>query len=226
MVENGLRVETWSSWFPTRASADRAVLMDLEFSLNQIPKGDELSIAETAWATGDVNQALAVLPDMVPSRIRREMRRLLRPWPAGRYTTAYRRSGGILNLFTPPWGEEQDELWANLLAERGAESLAELAERWNETPHPFFAGLTPAQVMVGGGPQEAGISREFRRHLTRLFDGRPFESEGHSLQQTLMLLRGWQCQQGADGRTPFEIISAERDELLARRERILSRRDA
>jgi hypothetical protein len=220
MVENGSQVEMWTSWFPTRASAERAMLMDLEFSLNQIPEGDELSIAETAWAIEDINQALVGVPDIVPKKIRRELRRLLRPWPAGRYTTAYQRSGGILNLFTPPWGEKQDELWADMLAQRGSLSNAELAKRWNETPHPFFAGLTPAQVMVGGGPQEAAMSREFRRQLTRLYDEFPFESEGQSLQHALMVLRGWQVDQGPDGRTPLEIICAERDALLARRERI------
>ena len=221
MVENGPQVKTWVSWLPTMASVERMALMEIEFGLNRIARDDDLSIAETAWATGDTKQALASVPDIISPKVRREMQRLLQPWPAGRHTVAYRRSGGILNIFTPPWGEEQDEGWANLLAERGTASLAELAERWNTTPHPFFAGLTPAQVMVGGGPQEAAMAREFCRQLTRLFDGRPFESEGQSLQETLMLLRRWQCEQGPDGRTPFDIISAERDELLARRGRIL-----
>ena len=220
MVENGPQVETWTSWLPTMASVERMALMEIEFGLNRIARDDDLSIAETAWATGDAKQALAHVPDIISPKVHREMQRLLRPWPAGRYTAAYRRSGGILNLFTPPWGEEQDEGWAKLLAERGTASLAELAERWNGTPHPFFANLTPAQVMVGGGPHEAAMAREFCWQLTLLFDGRPFESDGQALQQTLMLLRGWQCEQEPDGRTPFDIITAERDALLARRWRI------
>jgi hypothetical protein len=230
MVEKQPRLEIKTQWLPTRASGERSFLMGLEFSLNHIPKGDELSIAEVACSTGKIDQALAILPPIIPKPTRRKMRRLLQPWPDGRYTAytaytaAYRRSGGILNLFTPPWGEQEDEVWAEILAQRGAESMAELEQRWNRTPHPFFAGLTPAQVMVGGGPQEAELAGEFRERLTQTFDGHPFESEGESLVKTLLLLRGWQCQPRPDGRTPPEIILAERDELLARRARFLAER--
>jgi hypothetical protein len=54
-----------------------------------------------------------------------------------------------------------------------------------------------------------------------MFDGQPFPSEGEALAKTLMLLRGWSCQPLEDDRTPLDIIVAERDELLARRERAL-----
>jgi hypothetical protein len=160
------------------------------------------------------------------------MKRLLKPWPRGRYTDAYQRSGGILNLFTPPWGEREDEVWAEMVGQwesetypddaAGQAALRALEQRWNTTPHPFFAGLTPAQVMVGGGGEEATLAQEFLYHLERLFDGKAFESEGDALMQTLLLLRGWQCQPLGKGQTPFEMIVAERDELLARRARILS----
>jgi hypothetical protein len=224
MVEDHHRLEFMQRWFPTRASGERVFLMNLEFTLNQIARGDELSIAEVAYSTGKINQALAMVPSIVPSSIKRKMRRLLRPWPDGRYTTAYQRSGGILNLFTPPWGEQQDEVWTDILAQRGTEPIAELEQRWNTTPHPFFAGLTPAQVMVGGGPEEAELATEFQEGLTQVHDGQPFESEGEALIKTLIWLRGWQCQAQPDGRTPLEIILAERDELLARRARILAQR--
>jgi hypothetical protein len=144
---------------------------------------------------------------------------------------AYRRIGGILNVFTPKWGEAEDETWAALVTEAGpvanchfGADRRELAERWNHTPHPFFAGLTPAQVLVGGGPQEADLSDEFLKLLNRESDRKPFHSEGEMLIHTLKLLRGWQSRRQADGRTPFEIIVAERSALLARRQELLSRR--
>jgi hypothetical protein len=77
--------------------------------------------------------------------MRREFQRLLQPWPPGRYVEAYRRSGGILNLFTPPWSEKQDEVWNNLLAKWKAKTFADdsarraaltgLEQQWNNTPH-------------------------------------------------------------------------------------------
>ena len=101
------------------------------------------------------------------------------------------------------------------------EALRSLEQRWNHTPHLFFAGLTPAQVMTGGGHEEAELAREFLKRLMQIFDGHPFESEGQALVETLMLLRGWACQPLEDGRPPLYIIVTERDELLARRERAL-----
>ena len=92
-----------------------------------------------------------------------------------------------------------------------------MEQQWNTTPHPFFAALTPAQVMVGGGPQEAELADEFMRRLTHMYDGHPFESEGEALIKTLTLLRGWQCGPQKGGWTVQEVIVVERNELLARR---------
>jgi hypothetical protein len=204
--------------------------MQTEFSLNGYPALGQPSFVEIAIISG-VAKALSALPSFLPKKTVQEARRLLQPWPDRRYTDAYRRSGGILNLFTPPWGEREDEVWAEMLAGWKAEAFSDenarqealrsLEQRWNHTPHPFFAGLTPAQVMTGGGHEEADLAQEFLKRLRQVFDGQPFESEGQALAETLMLLRGWACQPLEDGRTPLEIIVAERDELLARRERAL-----
>lgn len=234
MVDSQPMLQLRTLWLPTRASAERLEAMEIEFSLNQRGEG-EMSIAEIAWATGNIQQALAELPPIVPAKVRRKMERLLLPWSQGRYTSAYQRSGGILNLFTPPWGEAQDEIWHKMLAEWRAQTfsdeqarraaLAELEQRWNNTPHPFFAGLTPAQVMVGGGEQEAELATEFLDHLNELFRKTQFESEGDMLVKTLMLLRGWQVEARVKGQTPQQIILAERTELLNRRARLLAEKN-
>lgn len=231
MVDDRVTIELKSLWFPTRASGERSFTMQLEYGLNQFAKDQSLTIAEIAWSTGDVEEALSLLPPTMPAGTRQKLRELLQPWPEGRYTEAYSRSGGILNLFTPPWGEEQDEVWAGMLSEWEAESfpdeqarqkaLQRLEQQWNTTPHPFFAGLSPAQVMVGGGPIERELASEFLDHIAEMLDGRGFESEGEMLIQVVMLLRGWQCQTTGGGRTIGETILAEREELLARRARIL-----
>ena len=231
MVENNPKVQTTAYWFPTKASGERLLSMLTEFSINDHPGVGEPNLAEIVWSSGDVERAIALFPAIVPEMTRREARRLLQPWPQGRYTTAYHRSGGILNMFTPSWGEPEDEVWADVVAGWQAQTfgsagdrqaaLRALEQQWNTTPHPFFAGLTPAQVMVGGGQQEAKLAREFLERLTEMFDGRPFDSEGHSLADTLMVLRGWECRPRGDGQRPRGIIVAERNELLALRDRIL-----
>lgn len=232
MVDSHPKTIRKSFWVPTEVAGERVFWMSLEFSLNRRPEADQPSIAEVAWSSGSADEALLALPPVVPEKIRKEAHRLVRPWPEGRYTDAYQRSGGILNVFTPPWGEEQDEAWAGMVAEwkvqtfpndqARQEAFRALEQQWNTTPHPFFAGLTPAQVMVGGGPQEAELADEFLKQLTRLYDGRPFASEGEALIKTLTLLRGWQCQPRKDGRTVPDIIVSERNELLARRAHALN----
>jgi hypothetical protein len=230
MVDSGPRLEVTTHWFPTKASGERLFAMQLEYSLNGHPEPGHPSFVEMALTSG-VAKALDALPSILPKKAVREARRLLQPWPDGRYTDAYQRTGGILNLFTPPWGAREDEVWAEMLAGWKAEAfpdesarqeaLRSLEQRWNHAPHPFFAGLMPAQVMAGGGHEEAELANDFLRHLAEMFDEQPFESEGQALTKTLMLLRGWSCQSLEDGRTPLDIIVAERDELLARRERAL-----
>jgi hypothetical protein len=234
MVSDDLTLQLRSLWFPTKASAERWFLTSIEFNLNQPLKGDQPSVAEVACATGRIDQALSILPPLVPETTRKEMQRLLQPWPDGRYTDAYGRSGGILNVFTPAWNEQQDDVWAGLVTGWEAESHADestrqnalraLEQQWNSTPHPFFAGLTPAQVMVGGGPREAELAFEFLENLKRMYDRHTFESEGEALIKSLMALRAWQCYPQRDGHTVFETIVAERDELLARRARALAQR--
>jgi len=233
MVDNPLGLQLQTCWLPTRASIERLMLMKIEFWLNQ-PNQNKRSISEIVWATGDIRQALAELPPIVPLKVRRQIERLLQPWPQGRYTPAYHRSGGILNLFTPQWGETQDEVWNKMLAEWHAQTFpddqtryaarAELEQRWNNTPHPFLSGLTPAQVMVGGGKQEAKLADKFLTYLEKFYNETEFESEGDMLIKTLMFLRSWQLQPLSNGQTPQQIILAERTELLNRRARILAER--
>jgi hypothetical protein len=206
--------------------------MEIEFSINAPSEKGGPSMAEIAWSTGDLKKALAELPPVVPGRVRKEFQRLLRPWSPGRYSEAYRRSGGILNVFTPPWSEKLDEVWNQWLVEWQAQTFAdegsrrsalvELEQQWNQTPHPFFAGLTPAQVMVGGGPQEAKLADEFLTHVERTLAKRAFEGEGDALIKTLLLLRGWQVEPQQNGQTPMQIIRAERNELFARRTQALA----
>jgi hypothetical protein len=233
MVNSGPTVLLKSYWIPTEAASERLFWMSLEFSLNRTAKKGQPSIAETALSSGSTDEALLALPSAVSAKIRKEAQRLLEPWPDGRFADAYRRSGGILNMFTPPWGEPQDEVWAKMMTEwqsetfpddlARAEALRTLEKRWNATPHPLFAGLTPAQVMVGGGPKEADLADEFLQQLTGMYDGHPFDSEGEALIKTLTLLRSWQSQPRKDGRTVLEIVVAERNQLLARRARILKK---
>ena len=122
-------------------------------------------------------------------------------------------------------------VWAEMVAgweattypddETRQEALNELEQQWNASPHPFFAGLTPAQVMVGGGDREQALATEFLERIAGMLDGRPFRSEGEALTHVVLVLRAWECEPRRRGMTPRKIIVAERDKLLARRAHVL-----
>ena len=125
MVNDQPVLQLRTRWFPTRASGERSMLMELEFATNARGDKGKPSMAAIAWSSGDILHALADLPPIVPPPVRREFKRLLRPWPPGRYVEAYRRSGGILNLFTPPWDERSDEVWNKMKAEWQAKTFTD-----------------------------------------------------------------------------------------------------
>jgi hypothetical protein len=222
-------------WVPTKVAGERIFWMILECNLNMPSGNGGPSIAEIVWACGDPAEGLHRLPDTVPGSTRDEARKLLQPWPEGRYTLAYQRSGGLLNLFTPSWGEQEDEVWAAMVDEWERQSFPDpearrearqaLEQAWNNEPHPFFAGLSPAQVMIGGGEREYELVDDFLRKLSAEFEGERFESQGESLVQTLLFLRSWENVPHGEDQTPREIIIAERNTLLERRERILQQRE-
>jgi hypothetical protein len=62
--------------------------------------------------------------------------------------------------------------------------------------------------------------------LERTLAQQSFVGEGAALIKTLPLLRGWQVEPQRGGQTPWQIIVAERSNLLLRRERALADRPA
>ena len=75
MVKDQNRLEVRTQWFPTQQSGERSLTLQLESVLNQPGAQDESSMAETAWSTGDIQQALADLLPVGPARVRRELQR-------------------------------------------------------------------------------------------------------------------------------------------------------
>jgi len=229
------QLSTKNYWVPTKAAGERIFWVILECNLNTFSKDDNPSIAERVWASGDPAEGLRLLPDIVPESTRNSARKLLQPWLEGRYTLAYQRSGGLLNILTPSWGEQEDEVWQAMVdewerqsfpsPEARREAFQALEQAWNNEPHPFFAGLSPAQVMVGGGEREYELTEEFLAELGARFQGKQFESEGDALIQALLFLRGWENITHGRDQTPREIIIAERNALLERRERALRQRE-
>jgi hypothetical protein len=71
MVNAQPTLQLKTRWFPTKVSGERSLLMEIEFAVNARGDKAEPSIAEIAWATGDVQQAPADLPPIVPARVRR-----------------------------------------------------------------------------------------------------------------------------------------------------------
>lgn len=170
-------------------------------------------------------------PPVDPSLLRQELE--LRP-VSGRYVEAYRRSGGVLNLFNPWATEADDDQWAEMKAGIAhlegralTEAEIEIAGLWNETAHDLFSGLTPAQVWAGGGPRERELAVQALEWVEESVGRKPFPTPGEALNAHLKALRLWQLrpQRKLKKRSPLQVILAERQSILARREEFLQRLD-
>jgi len=217
-------------WLPSQDSAARWVWLCMESNLHRpLSKGGP-SLSEMVWATGDIALALAKIPASTTSDVRARTGALLAPWPKGRYTLAFRRSGGILNLFSPLWDGEED-VWKRMVAMekesmggQGYEPSLRLQHAWNHTPLSRLGGLTPAQAMVGVGPQEADLTRDFLVLLEEECGERAFEYEEELLETAFEFLWDWRENLDAEGLPLFEVVVAERSALLARREELMATR--
>ncbi len=166
--------------------------------------------------------------DLVAAR-ERELRAT--PRPDQHQAATYGRSGGLLNLFTDRPTEEDDDDWRRIEARsRGevddedevgsAEAQRRAAKDWNQLPSVLFAGLTPLQVLAGGGPREALLQRYLANFLEETVDPKAeFPSPAAVTRSSLLLLRRWQVTPIRDlgDRSPQELILEERTEILERK---------
>lgn len=150
--------------------------------------------------------------------------------PVGRYVGAYGRSGGLLNLFNPWATEADDDQWAEMQAGIAhlegralAEAEVEIAELWNETAHDLFSGLTPAQVWAGGGPRERELAVPALEWVEKYVAQQEHRAPAEALEAHLWALRLWQLrpQRRLKKRSPLQVILAERESILVRREEFL-----
>ena len=219
-----------SYWLPTQDAVARWRALMPETNLHRHPREGGPSLSEIAWMTGDSSSAISSLPQDMTSEIMASMVALLAPWPDGRYTQAFQRSGGILNLFRPLWRGEREPVWEAMRSmwkvqtkERRDRPWFELQQAWNHTPLPVLSGLSPAQAMVGIGPQEADLSFDFLAELERNCAECGFADEDEALQVSVDLFDDWQEHLAADGHSLLETVLAERSALLARRAELLGR---
>ena len=145
------------------------------------------------------------------------------PDPSRPLTEALERSGGLLNIFlAPPTREDLERL---------GPSARETS--WNTAPCVLLSGLTPAEVVVGGGPKEMELIHEAMTGLAESLSqhGDSWPSRGEACMAFLLQLRQWQVVPQAElgARTPMAVIFEERSALVAQRlgpEYTLRRRDA
>ena len=160
----------------------------------------------------------------------REEELSLVPRPEQRQVVTFRCSGGLLNVFTDRPTEDDDDDWGRIEARcrqevpsRDAKALAAATRRaameWNAQPSVLFAGLTPLQVLAGGGPQEAQLEQHMARFLEETLDPEAqFPSPAAVARSSLLLLRRWQVTpiRGL-GRSPQQVILQERSDILRKK---------
>jgi hypothetical protein len=158
--------------------------------------------------------------------------------PDTRFIEAYKKSGGLLNVFNERATEADDDQWHSLVRQsikdagltNGVDEhhvRKETERTWNATPSELFSSLTPGQVWAGGGPDELELSRDlmFRLKEEEFGDNGRFDSRGDMIRSFLMFLRKWQVipQREFGWKRAVNIIHEERTQILCAKMDLLLR---
>ena len=112
-------------------------------------------------------------------------------------------------------------LWDGEGKGHGSQPPLALQQAWNHTPLAALGGLTPAQAMVGIGPQEAEPTWAYLADLESRYGDGEFAEEEEPLRVSVELLGDWLARLRGEDRPVTETIVAERSALLARRAQLL-----
>ena len=228
--------ELYSLSVPNRAAGDRYKQLLLELWCNTPTRALD---GRTPWEAVRVLGGLAAVEALLPEhgevdpehQAQRGQELQVTPNPDLRQALTLDRSGGLLNIFTDRPTPADDDDWRRLLAQARAvtdqddpsarrEAKRRAARAWNHLPSVLFAGLTPLQVIAGGGPREAALLQHLSAFLEQHVDPTTnYASPAAVARASLLLLRRWQVTpiQALDNMRPRQVILEERTEILERK---------
>jgi len=214
-----IRFEISNYWIPTKESADKITLIQIECALNKpYPLLNDRTPFEDTIIHKNASNFFSMCPYLKKIPIFKYYQRML---PLSNkefmYKSVYLKTGGVLNIFNPEIREDMDNELKGLLNKY--EDKEKAISIWKDTPSELWSNLSPKLVWAGAGDIENQLLRDFLEQLTDRMEGRGFDSEGDCIISSITFLRQWQFRPNevCFEEAPIDIIIKERQKIYARK---------
>ena len=206
-------------WIPTKQSAEKIKLMNVEASINISNKNlDSRTMFEDVLIRKNIENIFNRVPEIKISVFYKEFKKMLSLKPQNfKYASVYSKTGGLLNIFNPTIKESMDkELNLQINSYEDKEKAINI---WKDTKSELWSDLTPKLVWAGTGKLEIELSNDFFSYLSSIVNNRPFNTEGEMVLEALKALRGWQVAPNriCGGLKPMDAIAQEREKIYVRK---------
>ncbi len=185
------KVMVSKQWFPTKMSAEKLVLAQIECVLNKpLPGLDNRTPYEDTIMHKSASNFFECSSQLQKSPILKYYKDAL-PLTNKEfsYKSVYSKTGGVLNIINPGIREEADTKLKSLIDKYNDKRKA--VSIWKDTPSELWSNLTPKLVWAGGGKIELELLSDYAGELSGAMDGRRFETQGDMIIQSVTLLRRW-----------------------------------
>jgi len=213
------RFKTFNYWVPTRESAKKIALIQIECALNKpYPFLKNRTPFEDTIIHKNASNFFEMSPYLKKTSIFKYYQRML-PLNDREFTykSVYSKTGGLLNIFNPRIKEAMDNKLKELMGKY--EDKKEAIGIWKDTPSELWSNLPPRLVWAGGAYIENQLLKDFLEQLTDRMEGRGFDSNGDCLISSMKFLRQWQFTPNivCFGKTPVDAIIEERQKVYERK---------
>ena len=221
--EESGRLELFDFKLPSKVSAEKVVLIQIECNLNvPIPELNDRTPYEDIVLTKSASNFYSAFPLIKNAPTFKYYQRML---PLSEkefvYKAVYSKTGGVLNIFHPKIREGMDSEFKKLFSQY--EDDKEAIRIWKDTPSELWSNLPPKLVWAGGGKNEGALLLDFLQYLTRKVRRKEFDTLGDSMITALRNLREWQfvSNEICSGMAPVDAIVEERKEIYERKSAFL-----
>jgi|GEM_PF-1159556 len=213
------RFEISNYWIPTRESAEKITLIQIECALNKpYPLLKNRTPFEDTIIHKNASNFFGMSPYLKKMPFFKYYKRML-PLNDREFTykSVYSKTGGLLNIFNPRIREAMDNKLTELMDEY--EDKREAIGIWKNTASELWSNLPPRLVWAGGAYIEGHLLKDFLEQLTDRMEGRGFDSNGDCLISSIKFLRQWQFKPNiiCFGKAPMDAIIEERQRVYERK---------
>jgi len=213
------RLEISSYWIPTKESAKKITLIQIECALNKpYPLLKNRTPFEDTIIHKNASNFFEMSPYLKRASFFKYYQRML-PLNDREFTyrSVYSKTGGLLNIFNPRIKEAMDNKLKELMNKY--EHKKEAIGIWRDTASELWSNLPPKLVWAGGAYIENQLLKDFLEQLTDRMRGRGFDSNGDCLISSIKFLREWQFKPNrvCFWKAPVDAIIEERQRVYERK---------